>query len=284
VQNPRIWIMLWVATLAGMVVVLFAAFWLQWSLRRVSRRNQELEDRMESSVEALRQTSLMDPLTGLNNRRFLELYLTLDLESSCRVFRDMLAAGQDTTTSKEDILLFLMNLDQFNRVNLAWGRPAGDAVLAQLARAVKTVTRRTDFRIRWEGDTFLVVARHARRSQAPTVASKLAALVRGHSFQVPGGARVQERVSIGYAALPLHPNHPELGDWQAGLAMAAQCLRAAKSTGRDRWVGATVEPDADPAPFLLPDGWSVATALDQRLVRVRSSEPGFIWPSRRAFQ
>ena len=281
--NPRFWIMLWFATLAGMVLVLFAGFWLQISLRRMSRRNQELEDRVESSVEALQQASLVDSLTGLNNRRFLELYLTMDLESACRVFRDMLAAGQDTTASKEDILLFLMNLDQFNQVNVAWGRLAGDAVLAQLARAITAGTRRTDFRIRWEGDTFLVVARHARRSEAPTVARKLADLVRGHAFQVPGGARVQERVSIGYAALPLHPNHPELGDWQAGLAMAAQCLRAAKLTGRDRWVGATVEPDADPARFLGPKAWTVATALDQRLVRVRSSEPGFTWPAGQAF-
>jgi len=284
VPTPRFWILLWSVTLAGMVLVLFAAFWLQFALRRMSRRNQELEDRVESSVEALQQASLMDPLTGLHNPRFLELYLTLDLESSCRVFRDLLAAGKDPAASKADILLYLMNLDQFNRINATWGRPAGDAVLAQLARAVKAVTRRTDFRIRWEGDTFLVVARHARRSEAPTVAGKLAALVRGHSFQVPGGASVQERVSIGYAALPLHPNHPELGDWQAGLAMAAQCLRAAKFTGRDRWVGATVEPDADPAPFMVPNAWSVGTALDQRLVRVRSSEPGFIWPSRQVFQ
>jgi diguanylate cyclase (GGDEF)-like protein len=283
VPNPRFWILLWLATLAGLVIILVGAFWLQYSLRRMSRRNQELEDRMQSSVEALRQASLTDALTGLHNRRFLELYMALDLESTCRVFRDMLAAGQDTTASKEDILLYLMNLDRFNRVNLTWGRPAGDAVLAQLARAVTAGTRKTDFRIRWEGDTFLVVARHARRSEAPTVARKLAALVRGQSFQVPGGASVQERVSIGYAALPLHPNHPELGDWQAGLAMAAQCLQAAKLTGRDRWVGATLEPDADPAPFRVPDAWNLATALDQRLVRVRCSEPDFIWPSRQAF-
>ena len=69
----------------------------------------------------------------------------------------------------------------------------------------------------------------------------------------------------------------------AGLAMAEQCLRAAKLTGRDRWVGAIVEPDADPAPFMGPNALSIRSALDQRLVRVRSSEPDFIWPSRQIF-
>jgi diguanylate cyclase (GGDEF)-like protein len=273
---------LWFAALAGMVALLFAALWLQIRLRGTIRRYRDLEDRVESSGRALREASLTDPLTGLNNRRFVEMHLAMDAEIASRAFRDMLAAGRDTTASREDILLYLMNLDQFSQVNATWGRPAGDAVLVQMARAVKAGTRKTDFRIRWEGDTFLVVARRARRSEAATVARNLLALARGLTYQIPGGAQMREHISIGYAALPLHPKHPELGDWQAGLAMAEQCLRAAKATGRDRWVGATLEPNADPVRFKGPEAWSVGPALDQRLVQVQCSEPDFVWPARRA--
>ena len=270
VPMPGLWIVVWFAALAGMVALLCATFWLQVRLRRMARRNLELEEA----------ASLLDPLTGLHNRRYLDSFLALESEGACRAFRDMLAAGQDTTASREDILLYLLSLDQFNEINETWGRPAGDAVLLQLARAVKSATRKSDFRIRWEGDTFLVVARRARRSEASTVARNLMALARGLTFQLPGGVQVRKRISIGYAALPLHPNHPELGDWQAGVAMAEQCLRAAKLTGRDRWVGAMVEPGAAPGRFTGPEAWSVASALDQRLVRVRCSEPDFIWPAR----
>jgi diguanylate cyclase (GGDEF)-like protein len=272
--------MLWFAALTGMLALLGGAFWLNLRLRRTIRHNRDLEDRVEFSEKTLREASLLDPVTGLNNRRFLDLYLALDADGACRAFRDMLAAGQDTTASREDILLYLLRLDQFSQVEETWGRPAGDAVLVQMARAVKAATRKTDFRIRWEGDTFLVVARRARRSEAATVAGKLLALARGLTFQIPGGARVRERISIGYAALPLHPNHPELGDWQAGVAMAEQCLRAADLSGQDRWVGAIVEPGADPARFTGPEAWNVASALDRRLVWVRCSEPDFIWPAR----
>lgn len=278
---PRFWMTLWFAALAGMVALLVAVFWLQQRLRRAFRRYRDLEDRAESSGKALRDASLTDPLTGLNNRRFVDMHLAMETEIACRAFRDMLAAGRDTTASRDDILLYLLNLDQFSQVNETWGRPAGDAVLAQMARAIKAATRKTDFRIRWEGDTFLVVARRARRSEAATVARNLIALARGLTFQIPGGAQMREHISIGYAALPLHPKHPELGDWQAGLAMAEQCLRAAKLTGRNRWVGATLEPNADPGRFKGPEAWSVGSALDQRLVQVQCSEPGFIWPARR---
>ncbi|BDU74237.1 GGDEF domain-containing protein [Mesoterricola silvestris] len=260
-------------------------FWLQWRIRRLFDQNSALERRIDDSARtleatnrALQEASLVDPLTGLHNRRFLDQALGTDAQQARRAYQEMQAAGRDPGEAKEDILLYLMDLDYFKQVNDTWGQEAGDAVLCQLGEALKRITRKTDFRVRWGGGTFLVVARRARRSGAPTVARNLLAAVRDLTFQLPGGDLIRKRISIGFTALPLLPQGPELGTWEQGMAIAEACLAAAKRSGRDRFVGALFRPDADPAPLRDADGWDLGRARAQGLVEVLCSEPGFVWP------
>ena len=280
------WLKGWVALLAATCALGLSVLWFQWRLRRLFSRTLELENRVDASAGALaranlalEEATLVDPLTGLHNRRFLEVSLATDAQQAQRAFTDMLAEGLDPLAAREDLLLFLLDLDHFQRINETWGRDAGDAVLHQLGQALKTITRKTDYRVRWEGGKLLLVARRARRSGAPTVARNLLAAVRDLNFQLPGGETVHKRISIGFTALPFHPRHPDLGTWQQGLAVAEQCLAAAKKTGRDRWVGATLRPDAEPEALRGLAFWEVGGAVAQGLAAVQCSEPGFRWPA-----
>lgn len=275
----------WFLILVVLVGLGLSVFWVQWRIRRLFDRNADLERQIEENAkvlevsrQALHEASLMDPLTGLHNRRFLDHSLDTDAQQARRAYQEMLAAGRDPEDGKEDILLYLMDLDYFKQVNDTWGQAAGDAVLCQLGQALKGITRKTDFRVRWGGGTFLVVARRARRSGAPTVARNLLAAVRDLTFQLPGGDQIRKRISIGFTALPLLPRNPALGTWQQGMTIAEQCLSAAKRSGRDRYVGAIFKTDAEPGKLAGGEAWDLPSAFEQGLVEVLCSEPGFVWP------
>jgi diguanylate cyclase (GGDEF)-like protein len=247
----------------------------------VAHRTEALEASkldLERANQALEEASLVDPLTGLHNRRFLDLSLPSDALQAQRAFRELVDHGQDPLVPKEDILLFLMDIDHFKTVNDMHGHLAGDQVLIQLAGILRSKTRATDSLVRWGGEEFLLVARRTRRYGAPGIAAGLLEAIRNHTFHLPGGEELHKTCSIGYAALPIHPLHPELGDWQQVLKMADQCLYAAKNTGRDRAVGVTMPAWTD---IKLLEGlktWDLAWALEKGLMEAASSEPGFVWP------
>jgi diguanylate cyclase (GGDEF)-like protein len=296
------WLTGWLLAFTMLGTLGLATLWLQWRLRKLLRHNVVLERRVEVTAQslatahqALEQASVMDVQTGLHNLRFLEENLSADAMLARRAFQDMLAAGRDPLAAREDILLFVLDLDDFGQVNASWGRPAGDAVLTQLAQALMRMSRKTDFRVRLEGARLLLVARRARRVGATTVARNLLDGVRDLTFQLPSGDIIRKRVSIGFTALPLHPGEPGLGTWQEGLELAVRCLEAAKATGRDRWVGAFLKGDpavfagawdldrwvgaflkGDPAVFA--GAWDLDRILDRGLVELQCSEPSFRWP------
>ncbi len=279
------WLSGWAVVLLLLLAQAIAFVWLQ---RRFSRRNRELEGRGQEGAEALaranralEEASQVDPLTGLHNRRFLETYLDTDAHQAQRVFSDLLAAGGDPQAAREDLVLFLLDLDHLEKVNATWGRAAGDAVLKQLARRLGRITRKTDFRVRWQDGTILLVARRSRRSGAVNLARKLLEEVRELAFQLPGGEVIRERLCIGFTAFPLHPRQPDLGTWRQAVGLADQCLKAAKGSGRDRWVGAMLVPEADPGPLRGRAQWDLPWAQAQGLVRVDCSEEGFVWPAPR---
>jgi diguanylate cyclase (GGDEF)-like protein len=249
--------------------------------RMVAHRTEALEAskvELERANRALEEASLVDPLTGLHNRRFLDLSLPTDAAQAQRILREARDTGRDPLELKEDILLFILDIDHFKTVNDSFGHLAGDQVLCQLADILRADTRATDSPVRWGGEEFLLVARRSRRAKAASIAQNLLEAVRAHTFELPEGVRIRKTWSIGFAALPFHPGAPELGDWHQALKIADQCLYAAKNTGRDRYVGALVPAGADPAPFQGLRSWDVPWALERGLVEVRCSEPDFRWP------
>lgn len=99
--------------------------------------NSELEA-ARAQLETLADT---DPLTGCFNRR---------------VFRTLVDRRvQEGETSAGAV--FLIDIDNLKVVNDTDGHPAGDALIRQVAEAVKTRVRPDELVIRWGGDEFLVV-------------------------------------------------------------------------------------------------------------------------------
>ena len=233
------------------------------------RRNEQIErqkEELERLNEKLEEASLTDALTGLRNRRFLTHYLDNMIPRLVRAFKDQ----------KDDArgLLFLMlDIDRFKLVNDTYGHDAGDRVLQQFARRIRSHLREGDLVARIGGEEFLAVATDADRDLGAGLAEKLRSAIESAPFTLDGGSRLDCTCSIGFACFPFIPGRPDLLSWQQTIRIADLGLYAAKKSQRNAWIGLTPAHAAAGAslePDVLND---VAAAYQQGLLSAHTSLP-----------
>ncbi len=165
-------------------------------------------------MENLRDSTLRDPMTGLNNRRFLEEYVETLVASVHR--------------KKTHAAILMLDLDYFKMVNDTHGHDAGDAVLKALANVLKQAVRASDLVIRYGGEEFLIILVDSTAEQAAGVAENIRGAVEALKIQV-GGIVLQKTISIGIADFPSDSDT----FWQA-VKFADVALYQAKEKGRNR--------------------------------------------------
>ena len=167
-------------------------------------------------METLKESSLSDPMTGLNNRRFLEEYV------------DTLVAN--VHRRKSGLTVMMLDLDHFKMVNDTYGHDAGDAVLKALAKVLRQSVRSSDLVIRFGGEEFLIILVDTPSSDADLVAEKIRAAVEALTVQT-GSTVIRKTISIGLSDFPTDSDT----FWQA-VKFADVALYQAKDTGRNRVV------------------------------------------------
>lgn len=170
--------------------------------------------------ETLRTQSIRDPLTGLFNRRYLEVSLDRELQRAAR--RGL------------PLSVLMLDLDHFKRFNDTHGHDAGDALLSQFAEVLKRCTRQEDIACRYGGEEFTAILLEtdavAARKRAEQIRAATAQMAAEHRKQPLG--RVS--VSIGMAVFPQDASGAE-----ELLRHADAALYRAKNAGRDRVVAAS---------------------------------------------
>ena len=165
-------------------------------------------------MENLRDATLRDPMTGLNNRRFLKEYV------------ETLVASVQRKRTQAAILM--LDLDYFKMVNDTYGHDAGDAVLKALSSLLTQSVRASDLVIRYGGEEFLIILIDSEGVAADNVAEKIRLAVENLQVQV-AGITLQKTISIGIADFPTDSET----FWQA-VKFADVALYQAKERGRNR--------------------------------------------------
>src|SRR6476661_3592383 len=124
-----------------------------------------LRVRLEESVEM----AILDPLTGLHNRRYMASHLAT-------LFDDASRRGKPRS-------VLLIDIDHFKAVNDSHGHDAGDAVLREFATRIRRDTRGIDLACRLGGEEFVVVMPDCDLAKAYQVGERLRPMHRGGSFQ-----------------------------------------------------------------------------------------------------
>jgi diguanylate cyclase (GGDEF)-like protein len=152
--------------------------------------------------------SVHDSLTGLVNRRYAE-----------KRFEEALASARRTGRS---LVLALVDVDHFKRVNDDHGHAAGDAVLSAVADALRQTFRTSDVLARRGGDEFFILFPD---SDPEATLERLKQFHASWSLHPPH----QATLSVGVAIWPT-----DGGNADQLLASADERLYAAKNAGRNR--------------------------------------------------
>lgn len=182
--------------------------------------------RLRAQLAQANELAILDPLTGLRNRRFLDRTLPYELDRRRRYERPF--------------TLMLLDLDHFKRVNDTRGHDVGDAVLRAVADTLRGVLRRADMAVRHGGEEFAVMLPETPPEGAFYVAERLRRAI--SALDVDG---IRLTASIGVASVEGRWE----GDPEALVRAADQALYQAKRGGRDRIVVSNlVEGSIDSSP------------------------------------
>ncbi len=190
-----------------------AAIWLgnsTWAMCFPLERKRLIREQ-----ERLSHASLTDELTGLLNRRALDMRLAEEVARAERY---------GTALS-----LLVLDLDRFKQVNDQMGHAAGDALLRAVGVLLRSELRTTDLAARYGGDEFALALPEVTKTGAWAVAEKICASLRRLTVDSGSGVRVSTTCSVGVASFGDSFSDPE-----SLMRAADTALYAAKAAGRNR--------------------------------------------------
>lgn len=185
--------------------------------RSLLRRKRQ-GDRTRARIEDNLRLAMIDPLTGLHNRRYAAQALT--------------AIAARAVERGRDLAVMVVDLDRFKVVNDQHGHAAGDAVLAEVARRLRANLREGDLLARIGGEEFLAVLPDSATPEARRVAERLCAALDARPIRLPSGLGLTVTVSIGVAVSALAEGMPLSVD--ALVEQADLALLESKGAGRNQ--------------------------------------------------
>ena len=166
----------------------------------------------------LEQAAVTDPLTGLKNRRYFALAAAEEAERALRA------------PLRQALLVVLLDIDHFKRINDVHGHAAGDAVLVETAARLQREARGGDIVLRWGGEEFLLLLRDVDRAAAPGLLRRLLDALALEPVRIDG-TELPITASLGADCYPQTAARESL---ETAIARADAALYRAKREGRDR--------------------------------------------------
>jgi two-component system cell cycle response regulator len=183
---------------------------------RTQVRRKRYNDHLRASVTQTIEMAVIDGLTGLHNRRYLDSHLQTLFDRA--------------VARRRPLSLMITDLDRFKSVNDTYGHDGGDEVLREFARRLRKNVRGIDLACRFGGEEFVVVMPDTEAAIAEKVAERVRAEIAELPFLI-NGEGVPVTVSVGLSSL------------KRGLDSVAELLKRAdvalyeaKSGGRNRVV------------------------------------------------
>lgn len=194
---------------------------------RTQVRRKRYDDELRQNYERSLTAALTDPLTGLNNRRYLEAHFV--------------AVDKMLADANKPVSLMIIDIDRFKAVNDRFGHGVGDEVIKAVAQRIQNDLRSFDTAIRYGGEEFVVLMPNTLIAAAHAAAERLCEEVGETPIHASAPAGViPVTVSVGVATEIA--GQISLGEL---VQRADEALLQAKRDGRNRVV---VAGGANPPP------------------------------------
>ena len=138
--------------------------------------------------EQTQHESHTDPLTGLPNRRSLDLQFEAELSRASR--------------TGSSVSVVVLDLDRLKEINDTYGHEAGDRALRTIGTVLRSTVRQQDMCARFAGDEFIVVLADCSPEHEARRVAELQNAISAHPFEPRPGVRVSLSISAGPARYP----------------------------------------------------------------------------------
>ena len=167
--------------------------------------------------ENIKQVGLLDPLTGVNNRRFFDQ----------RVQEEVTLAQRQQSS----LACLFIDLDHFKSINDNYGHQAGDTVLKEVAKSLAEIMRTSDVLARYGGEEFVILLANTSLQTAQDIAERIRSKVENTPFKVNKRDTLNVTMSIGLAVMA---KDTPFQTTEQLIQAADQAVYAAKAAGRNR--------------------------------------------------
>ncbi len=192
--------------------------------QKARQRNEHLQQRLQLTMaeseklklelERHRREALIDPLTGLWNRRAMDSELD-----------ELMAIEPDSPLS-----VLMLDIDHFKRINDTHGHALGDAVLRHVAEAIRKCLRSNDQAVRYGGEEFLVLLPRTNLVEAAQLAESIRVRVASLRLRRRSDNLVLEPFTVSLGVASRRP-----GDTRDTLLRRTdRALYYSKDSGRNR--------------------------------------------------
>ena len=187
-------------------------------LVQLTRQSGMTIHRANVYAEVLKYATL-DALTGLNNRRQMEVRLKQEVSNAKR--------------NNSSLCCMMIDVDYFKKVNDTYGHAAGDCVLKNVSEIIKNEIREYDIACRYGGEEFYIILPQTNLKEASLVAHRLRKIIEDSKINVKdaniaGVKFLKITVSIGVC------EYTEKMSVEEFAQCADKALYEAKESGRNR--------------------------------------------------
>jgi diguanylate cyclase (GGDEF)-like protein len=178
-------------------------------------RIKRLAEQLEWANKNLAELATIDGLTGLVNRRVIDLRLAEEFKRARRY--------------QHPLGCILVDIDHFKAVNDDYGHPAGDRVLVEVASAIRESVRSTDVVARYGGEEFIVILPETSAASGRIVAERIRLAI-----DTKTSAKASENMPSVTASLGVASSELGIASERELVQHADQALYRAKREGRNR--------------------------------------------------
>lgn len=183
--------------------------------------NNELEQykhqvtKLQQDLNKYKNESIKDHMTGLFNRKYMDLKLSEEIESYKRL--------------GTPFCVVMADIDKFKSINDNYGHPIGDQVLKHLSKLIKENIRKTDFAFRYGGEEFMMLLINADIRNSAHVADQIRKKLEATNFTLKGNSFT---VTASFGIAQFTPEHSA----ESVIKLADSRLYSAKQSGRNKVV------------------------------------------------
>jgi diguanylate cyclase (GGDEF)-like protein len=187
-------------------------------------------ERVRAEAESYAHAAVIDPVSGLFNRRYFQARLEEELQRARR--------------HRMPVALAMADIDDFKRINDKYGHLAGDTVIADVADILRRSVRLFDVCTRFGGEEFAIVMPGTGAEGAENIAERIRRRIEEYHPGLGELTSLRVTVSVGLAVSSASISVRDL------IEQADAALYMAKRAGKNQVCRSTVE-DLPP-PSVLP--------------------------------